>query len=61
MSTSAGATARAILRTDLAILEAVDEQVGFMEEKIAALALDDARVRLLMTMTGVGNFTAMLL
>ena len=31
----------AILRTDLAILEAVDEQVGFMEEKIAALSADD--------------------
>ena len=31
----------AILRTDLAILEAVDEQMGFMEEKIAALSADD--------------------
>ena len=51
----------AILRSDLAILEAVDEQVGFMEEKIAALAVEDPQVRLLMTMTGVGYFTAMLL
>jgi hypothetical protein len=31
----------AILRTDLAILEAVDEQVGFMEEKIVDLSADD--------------------
>ena len=51
----------AILRSDLAILEAIDEQVGFMEEKIAALAVDEPRVRLLMTMTGVGYFTAMLI
>jgi transposase len=51
----------AILVSDLAILEAVDEQVGFMEEKIAALAVEDPQVRLLMTMPGVGYFTAMLL
>ena len=51
----------AILRSALAILEAVDKQVGLMEEKIAALAVEDPRVRLLMTMTGVGYFTAMLL
>ena len=50
-----------ILRSALAILEAVDKQVGLMEEKIAALAVEDPRVRLLMTMTGVGYFTAMLL
>jgi len=31
----------AILRTDLAILEVVDEWVRFMEEKIAALAVDN--------------------
>jgi len=51
----------AILRSDLAVLESVDEQVGLMEEKIAVLAAEDPRVRLLMTMTGVGYFTAMLL
>ena len=50
----------AILRSDLAILEAVDGQVTLIEEKIAALAVEDRRVRLLMTMTGVGYFTAML-
>ena len=51
----------AILRSGLAILESVDEQVGLMEEKIAVLAVEDPQVRLLMTMTGVGYFTAMLL
>jgi transposase len=51
----------AILRSDLAILEAVDGQVTLIEEKIATLAVEDRRVRLLMTMTGVGYFTAMLI
>jgi transposase len=51
----------AILRSDLALLETVEEQVRVIEEKIAALAVEDPRVRLLMTMTGVGYFTAMLL
>ena len=51
----------AVLNSDLALLEAVEEQVQIIEEKIAALAVEDPRVRLLMTMTGVGYFTAMLL
>ena len=51
----------AILRSGLAVLESVDEQVGLMEEKIAVLAVEDPQVKLLMTMTGVGYFTAMLL
>jgi transposase len=51
----------AILRSDLVILESVDDQVGLVEEKIALLAVDDPQVRLLMTMTGVGYFSAMLL
>jgi transposase len=50
----------AIVRSDLAVLEAVDGQVTLIEGKIAALAAEDKRVRLLMTMTGVGYFTAML-
>jgi transposase len=37
----------------------VDAQVTLIEEKIAVLAAEDPRVRLLMTMTGVGYFTAM--
>ena len=51
----------AILRSDLALLETMDEQVERIEEKIAALAAEERRVRLLMTMTGVGYFTAMLI
>ena len=51
----------AILVSDLAVLEAVDEQVRVIEGKIAVLAVEDPRVRLLMTMTGVGYFSAMLL
>jgi transposase len=50
----------AIVRSDLAVLEAVDGQVTLIEEKIAAIAAEDRSVRLLMTMTGVGYFTAML-
>ena len=51
---------RARLRSDLVLLETVDGQVELIEGKIAALAAEDRRVRLLMTMTGVGYFTAML-
>ena len=50
----------AVLHSDLALLETLDEQIGYVEEKLAALAVDDARVQLLMTMTGVGCFAAML-
>ncbi len=38
----------------------MDAQVTLIEGKIAALAAEDRRVRLLMTMTGVSYFTAML-
>ena len=51
----------AILRSDLALLEALSEQVELIEAKIAALAVEDQRTRLLMTMTGVGYFSAMLI
>ncbi len=57
---SLGFMGDAILHSDLAILEAVDAQVTIIEEKIAVLAAEDRRVRLLMTMTGIGYFTAML-
>ena len=50
----------AILRSDLALLGVLDEQIGFVEEKLAAHAVDDTQVRLLMTMTGVDYFAAML-
>jgi len=51
----------AVLHSDLALLETLDEQISYVEEKLAALAVDDARVQLLMTMTGVGCFAAMLI
>jgi transposase len=50
-----------ILRSDLMLLEALDEQVSNVEEKLAALAVDDPGVRLLMTMTGVDYFSAMMI
>jgi len=51
----------AILRSDLALLEALDDQVELIETKIAVIAVEERQVRLLMTMTGVGYFTAMLI
>jgi transposase len=51
----------AILRSDLVLLEAVGEQVEVIEEKIAVIAAEEQQARLLMTMTGVGYFTAMLI
>lgn len=51
----------AVLRSELALLEALDEQISFMEAKIAAVAVNDERVRLLMTMPGLGCFAASLL
>jgi len=50
----------AILRSDLALLETVCEQVDAIEEKIAALAAEERQAWLLM-ITGVGYFTAMLI
>jgi len=58
---SLGFMDNAILRSDIALLEVLDEQIGLVEEKIAALAADDQQVHLLMTMTGIGYFTAMLI
>jgi transposase len=51
----------AILGSDLGLLEALNDQVERIESKIAALAAEDESTRLLMTMTGVGYFTAMLI
>jgi len=56
-----GFTDDAVLRSELALLSVLDEQIGFMEAKIAALAVNDERVKLLMTMPGLGYFTASLL
>lgn len=51
----------AVLRSDMALLESLDEQVGFMDAKIASVAVNDERVKLLMTMPGLDYFAASLL
>jgi len=51
----------AIIKGQLAILETFNEQIRVMEDKIAAIAVDDSQVKLLMTMPGIGYFTASLL
>jgi len=51
----------AIIKSQLAILETLEEQVRLIEDKIAAIAVDDPQVRLLMTIPGIGYFTASLL
>ena len=56
-----GFTDDAVLRSDLALLEALDMQIEFMNAKIAAVAVNDERVKLLMTMPGLNYFSASLL
>jgi len=56
-----GFTDDAVLMSDLALLESLSEQIGFMDDKIASVAVNDERVRLLMTMPGLGYFAASLL
>jgi len=51
----------AIIESQLAILETLQEQIRLIENKIAAIAVDDPQVKLLMTMPGIGYFTASLL
>jgi transposase len=51
----------AIVDGQLALLENLDEQIRVLEDKIAAIAVEDPQVRLLMTMPGIGFFTASLL
>jgi transposase len=56
-----GFTDDAVLRSDMALLEALDEQISFVDAKIASVAVNDERVRLLMTMPGLDYFAASLL
>jgi len=56
-----GFTDDAVLRSNLAMLTVLDEEMGFMEAKIAAVTVNDEGVRLLMTMPGLGYFAAPLL
>ena len=51
----------AIVKGELALLETFDEQIRLFEDKIAAMAVEDPQVKLLMTMPGIGYFTASLL
>jgi transposase len=56
-----GFTDDAVFRSDQALLEALDEQIGFVDAKIASVAVNDERVKLLMTMPGLDYFAASLL
>ena len=56
-----GFTDDAILQCDLALLRVLDEQISFVDGKIAAVAVNDEYVKLLMTMPGLGCFAASLL
>jgi len=51
----------AIIKGQLAIYETLEEQIRLIENKIAAMAVEDPQVKLLMTMPGIGYFTASLL
>lgn len=56
-----GFTDDAVLTSELALLGTLDEQIAFIEAKITTVAVNDERVRLLMTMPGLGYFAASLL
>ena len=51
----------AVLKSDLGILKALDEQVGYVESEIASIALKDPNVELLITMPGIDFYSAMVL
>lgn len=51
----------AILCSDIGLLEELEEQIRFVEERIAASTLEELQAWLLMIMTSVGNFTSMFL
>jgi transposase len=51
----------AVVKGQLALLETLDEQTQILEDKIAAMGMEDPQVKLLMTMPGIGYFTASML
>jgi len=51
----------AVLKSDLGILKALDEQVGYVESEIASVALKDPNVELLITVPGIDYYSAMVL
>lgn len=51
----------AVVKGQLALLETLDEQIRVLEDKIAVMGMEDPQVKLLMTMPGIGFFTASML
>jgi len=51
----------ALVKGQLALLETLDEQIQVLEDKIAVMGMEDPQVKLLMTMPGIGYFTASML
>lgn len=51
----------AVLKSDLGILKAFDEEIGYIESKIASVALKDPNVVLLITIPGIDFYSAMVL
>ena len=51
----------AIVKGQLAVFDALNEQIQILEDKIAAMGMDDPQVKLLMTMPGIGYFAASML
>jgi len=51
----------ALVKGQLALLETLDEQIQILEDKIAAMGIEDPQGKLLMTMPGIGYFTASML
>jgi len=51
----------AVVKGQLALLETLDEQIKVLEDKIAVMGMEDPQVKLLMTMPGIGFFTASML
>ena len=50
-----------IVKGQLALLDTLNEQTLILEDKIAAMGMEDPRVSLLMTMPGIGYFAASML
>ncbi|GAI17638.1 unnamed protein product, partial [marine sediment metagenome] len=51
----------AVVKGQLALLDTLDEQIQVLEDKIAVMGIEDPQVKLLMTMPGIGYFSASML
>ena len=51
----------AVVKGQLALYETLEEQIQVLEDKIAAMGMEDPQVKLLMTMPGIGYFAASML